>query len=165
MPERTIPGGWRPVRGKCHDHPIDTREVPAYALTVADGGPKMQPYLGDCVDLSVLPPLPPGQKYCGFGGSKEANFSPRFAPDTAVKDLDGFSLRLFAMTDRPVLNKTGIPGRFFIDFVFAPDRDTPGALARLPAWLAGMAETLELQPRPRIHPDRRSSQPYSNGLG
>ena len=109
----------------------ETSDVPAWALTAAGGGPKMQPYLGDCVDLSILPPLPAGQKYCGPAGSREANFSPHFAPDTSVKDMDGFSLWLFAITGRPVLNQTGLPGRFLIDFVFAPDRDTPGALARL----------------------------------
>ena len=112
----------------------ETRNVPAYALTAAGGGPKMQPYLGDCISNSVLPPLPPGQKHCweiGAGERKEANFTPRFAPDPVVRDLDEFSLWLFIMTDRPVLNKTGIPGRFFMDFVFAPDQSTPGALARL----------------------------------
>jgi uncharacterized protein (TIGR03435 family) len=111
----------------------ETREVPAYALTVADGGPKMQPYLGDCIADSVLPPLPPGQRHCYeiSGQRKEANFTPHFAPDTSLKDLDGFSLWLFGITDRPVLNKTGIAGKFFVDFVFAPDQDTPGALARL----------------------------------
>jgi uncharacterized protein (TIGR03435 family) len=35
------------------------------------------------------------------------------------------------MTDRPVLNKTGLTGRFFMGFVFAPDQSTPGALNRL----------------------------------
>ena len=112
----------------------ETRNVPAYALTVAAGGPKMQPYLGDCVADSVLPPLPPGQKHCweiGDGERKEANFSPHFAPDSVVYDLNGFSLWLFVITDRPVLNKTGIAGRFFMDLVFAPDQATPGALARL----------------------------------
>ena len=112
----------------------ETRDVPAYALTVADAGPKMAPYLVDCIPNFVLPPLPPGQKHCweiGTGERKEANFTPHFAPDTVVNDLDGFSLWLFAITDRPVLNKTGITGRFFMDLVFAPDQATPGALARL----------------------------------
>jgi uncharacterized protein (TIGR03435 family) len=93
----------------------------------------MQRYLGDCIPDSVLP-LPPGQKHCweiGAGERKEPNFTPHFAPDTVVMDVDGFSVWLFAITDRPVLNKTGITGRFFMDLVFAPDQTTPGALARL----------------------------------
>ncbi len=112
----------------------ETRQVAAYALTVAGGGPKMQPYLGDCVDDSVPPPLQPGQTHCwelAAGPRKEAGFTPHFAPDTVVKDLDGFALWLYVITDRPVLNKTGIPGRFFMDLVFAPDQATPGALNRL----------------------------------
>jgi len=112
----------------------ETKEVPAYTLAVADGGPKMRPYLGDCISDWVLPQLPPGQKHCweiGAGERKEPNFSPHFAPDSLVQDLDGFSLWLFVITDRPVLNRTGIPGRFFMDLAFAPDQATPGALARL----------------------------------
>lgn len=112
----------------------ETRNVPAYALTAAAGGPKMQPYLGDCVPDFVLPPLAPGQKHCweiGTGERKEATFTPHFAPDSVVKDLDGFSLWLFVITDRPVLNKTGLTGRFFMDLEFRPDESTPGALARL----------------------------------
>ena len=112
----------------------ETRNVPAYALTVAGGGPKLQPYLGDCVPDFVLPPLAPGQKHCweiGTGARKEATFTPHFAPDSVVKDLDGFSLWLFVITDRPVLNRTGLTGRFFMDLIFRPDESTPGALARL----------------------------------
>jgi bla regulator protein BlaR1 len=112
----------------------ETRNVPAYALTVAAGGPKMQPFRGDCVADFVLPPLPPGQKHCweiGGGQRKEADFTPHFAPDTVVKDLDGFALWLYVITDRPVANKTGLTGKYFMDFVFAPDQSTPGALARL----------------------------------
>jgi uncharacterized protein (TIGR03435 family) len=48
-----------------------------------------------------------------------------------VQDLDGFALWLFTITDRPVRNQTGIAGRFFLDFSFAPDQATPGALRRL----------------------------------
>jgi uncharacterized protein (TIGR03435 family) len=112
----------------------ETREVPAYALTVADSGPKMQPFLGDCVGDWSPAPLPPGQRRCweiGLGARKEPNFTPHFAPDSVVRDLDQFSLWLFVITDRPVVNKTGISGRFFMDLVFAPDQATPGALARL----------------------------------
>jgi uncharacterized protein (TIGR03435 family) len=112
----------------------ETRDVPAYTLTVAEGGPKMRSYPGDCISDFVPSPLPAGQKHCweiGAGERRQANFTPHFAPDTVVKDLDGFSLWLFAITDRPVSNRTGMNGRFFMDLVFAPDQATPGALARL----------------------------------
>ncbi len=109
----------------------ETRTVPGYALTVADGGPKMQPYQGDCVPNRVLPPLAPGQKHCweiGAGERKEASFSPHFAPDTVVKNLDEFSLWLFVMTDRPVSNKTGITGRFLWTWCSLPIRLLPEPL-------------------------------------
>jgi len=114
----------------------ETRRVPAYALTVAVGGPKMQPYRGDCISNTVFPPLPAGQKHCweiAGGDNQEPGFSPHFAPESGVQNLDEFSLWLFVMTDRPVLNKTAIPGRFFLHFNFAPDQSTPGALNRLAA--------------------------------
>ncbi|HEY1336625.1 MAG TPA: M56 family metallopeptidase [Bryobacteraceae bacterium] len=112
----------------------ETRNVPAYTLTVAGSSPKMQPFLGDCVSSSIPPPLPPGKIHCWEvpgGERKPAGFTPHFAPDTAVKNMDEFALWLFAITDRPVINQTGLTGRFFVDFTFAPDADTPGALARL----------------------------------
>ena len=114
---------------------LETREVPGYALTVTGDRPKMEPYVGDCIPAFAIPPIPDGRQRCWEvappGGRKEANFTPHFAPDTVVTDLDGFALWLYAITDRPVLNQTGIPGRFFIDVVFAPDQATPGALIRL----------------------------------
>jgi len=112
----------------------ETREVPAYMLTVAEGGPKLQPYRGNCSDTLPPAPLAPGQKYCWQiegGERKESNFTPHFGIDTHVKDLDGLSIWLYGMTDRPVLNKTGIAGKFFMNLEFAPDESTPGALARL----------------------------------
>jgi bla regulator protein blaR1 len=111
----------------------ETREVPAYALTVARGGTKLQPYAGDCIGDFVVP-LPAGRNHCrdiGTGERKQASFTPHFAPDSVVKDLDAFALWLFVITDRPVINKTALTGRFFLDVVFAPDQATPGALARL----------------------------------
>jgi bla regulator protein blaR1 len=111
----------------------EKREVPAYALTVAGGGAKMQPYQGDCIPAFVLPPFPAGKQSCWeVGGErKKASFTPQSAPHTVVQDLDEFALWLFVTTDRPVVNRTGLPGRFFMDFVFAPDQATPGALNRL----------------------------------
>jgi len=110
----------------------ETRDVPGYVLTVAEGGAKMQPYQGDCTPTFGVPQ--PGRKRCweiGEDARKEATFTPHFAPDSVVRDLDEFALWLYAITDRPVLNKTGITGRYFLDVVFAPDQSTPGALTRL----------------------------------
>src|SRR5262249_47372554 len=54
----------------------ETREVPAYALTVAKGGIKLNTFKeGSCIPLDLkifeqfppppFPELPPGQQYCG----------------------------------------------------------------------------------------------------
>jgi len=83
----------------------ETRQVPGYVLTVAPGGPKMQPYTGDCVPDEVPPTLAPGQKHCyeiAGGDTPVATFSPRFGPGSGVKDLDGLALWVSALpTGRP----------------------------------------------------------------
>jgi uncharacterized protein (TIGR03435 family) len=40
-------------------------------------------------------------------------------------DLDAFATFLFVMTDRPVINRTGLAGRFDIRLEYTPDETTP----------------------------------------
>ena len=72
----------------------ETREVPVYALTVTDDGPKLQP---------------------PSGNSRGAS-------------LDEFSKLLHSALDRPVIDRTGIAGRFDFHLEFAPDETTPRPL-------------------------------------
>jgi uncharacterized protein (TIGR03435 family) len=101
----------------------ETREVPAYALTVAKGGPKLRPFQeGSCFTAEELQGGPPteGQKFCRLPG-----------PGAVTgMSMDSLCTWLFAITDRPVINQTGIAGRFDFPLEYAPDDTTPGMLRR-----------------------------------
>ena len=94
----------------------ETSEGPVYFLTVARGGQKLHPFTeGSCTLWSVPPPpLQPGTKYCG---SMISAISP--AVDAPGTTIDEFSRTLRLVLDRPVIDKTGITGRFDIFVKFA----------------------------------------------
>ena len=105
----------------------EKKEGPVYALTRASGGPRLKPFReGSCAQMPLtfpLPALPPGQRYCkvliSFAGpSVEAEGS----------TLTEFSKLLNLAFDRPVIDRTGITGRFDIHLEFARDEVTPGLL-------------------------------------
>jgi bla regulator protein BlaR1 len=105
----------------------ETRQVPVYALTVAKGGPKLQAADKSCVPLSLpISPLAPGNRYC------DDLVGARNGPNTTLKadasTLDYVCKLLGLMLDRPVIDKTGIPGKFSVYLEFAVDQATPGAL-------------------------------------
>lgn len=99
----------------------ETKELPIYELTVAKGGPKLQP--PNCIqrepgDLTVAP----GKKmtdYCGFGGfTSRSRYE---ASNGSISELaGGLSLPL----GRIVVDKTGITGRFHIQLTYTPDVST-----------------------------------------
>jgi uncharacterized protein (TIGR03435 family) len=112
----------------------ETREVPVYALTVADGGSKLKPFTeGSCSPMPLTVPMPtpaPGQEYCKV---RVATRKP--AVDAQGSTLAEFSQLLNLVLDRPVIDKTGITGKFDIHLEFAIDAATPrflpgGDLAR-----------------------------------
>jgi uncharacterized protein (TIGR03435 family) len=107
----------------------ETRQVPVYALTVAKGGPKFQRAVeGDCVPIPVppiFPPpeLPPGKKPCSaLIGPKGPNF--RVIADETTIDYVGTLLGL--VVDRPIINRTGLTGKYKIYVEFARDQSTTG---------------------------------------
>jgi bla regulator protein BlaR1 len=113
-------------RFKLKVHP-ETRQVPVYALTVAKGGPRLQAADKSCVPLSLpMSPLAPGKRYC------DDLVGARKGPNTTLKadasTLDYVCKLLGLMLDRPVIDKTGIPGKFSVYLEFAVDQATPGAL-------------------------------------
>jgi uncharacterized protein (TIGR03435 family) len=110
---------------------LETREVPAYALTVAKGGPKLKPFReGSCTpfpwDLifSAFPPpeIPPNDHYCRSGGEMKGGI---LALDAQAMTLDDFARIHLALAGRPVIDKTGIPGQFDFHLEFTPDNATP----------------------------------------
>lgn len=109
----------------------ENREVPAYALTVAKGGVKIQPMKGTCAP-GTFPPQPtgPGEIECGPQGME------RKGPNVAwgfLGEFDDFARILNSMLDRPVVNRAGLTGVFNFHLEFAPDETAPGFGARLRA--------------------------------
>ena len=102
-----------------------SRDIPVYALTVAKGGPKLQPPK-DCIPIDLAAPrpaAPPGQlpRLCGMGhigAPKGSNLVEEFYGVTLAQFSRSLSL------DRPVIDKTGISGRFDIHLEFALDDTT-----------------------------------------
>jgi uncharacterized protein (TIGR03435 family) len=125
----------------------ETTEGPVYFLSVARGGPKLHPFTeGSCTPYSTLPrpPLQPGQKYCeriinGLSPSVEAQGA----------TLDEFSKTLRIVVDRPVIDKTGIPGRFDIRVEYSRE-GTGGASdpAGPPSLFTAIQEQLGLKLEP-----------------
>jgi uncharacterized protein (TIGR03435 family) len=104
----------------------ETREGPAYALTIAKGGPKLTPFTeGSCTALPFPPtPLAAGEKpYCNNLISRRG---PNLWLDMRGQTLDEFCKRIGTALDRPVIDKTGIAGRFDFRMEFAQDETTPG---------------------------------------
>jgi uncharacterized protein (TIGR03435 family) len=109
----------------------ETRQGPIYELVVAASGSKLKPATpGVCVqpDWTVFPAptLPDGQHYCGItGGPVDENGHKLSLPLTAATpvpilawddeaiSLDDLASDLLHL-DRPVVNKTGIPGLFIL---------------------------------------------------
>jgi uncharacterized protein (TIGR03435 family) len=125
----------------------ETREVPAYALTVAKGGPKLHPFKeGSCTPLDPkfleqfppqpFPDLPPGQEYCGgidpedgrrwvmASGTMKGPIEILYAAALSIDDF--IKMSLSPRVGRPVINKTGLTGRFDYHLEFAPDETMPG---------------------------------------
>jgi bla regulator protein blaR1 len=104
----------------------EMRQGPVYELRVAQGGPKLEPVEpGGCIPLEAFDwrTLAPGQKR-------------PLVCDTAM--VQSGKMAFFAMSvgdfcqnltwdalDRPVIDKTGLTGKFTFRLEFAPDEATP----------------------------------------
>ncbi len=94
-----------------------TNEGPVYFLTVGRGGPKLHAFTeGSCTRYSAFAPTPlqPGQAYCRHQISMVTS-----SADVQGGTLDEFSDLLRTLLERPVINKTGISGRFDIRIEFS----------------------------------------------
>ena len=100
----------------------ETRETPLYALTVAKGGAKLKKFEeGSCTirDTTVYPApqLQPGQpEFCRNGlmvGSRKVTL------ESKGETMAEFARRLNA-SGRPVVDRTGLSGRYEIHLEFAP---------------------------------------------
>jgi uncharacterized protein (TIGR03435 family) len=113
----------------------EARETPVYALTLAKSGLKLQPVKdGDCIpiDLNHLPQPPePGQPRPNFCGSTSMRMSPQgVTMDARGVTVKEFAERLSNMLDRPVVDKTAVPGQFDFHLEFSPDETIRGFAGR-----------------------------------
>ena len=100
----------------------ETGEVPVYIMTVAKGGPKLQPTKEtSCAHIDptdfAQPQLPPGRKPCAF---------PTRVPkgSTVAVGAYGITLDVYAKSlnpGRPVIDRTGLTGAFGIFLEFPAD--------------------------------------------
>jgi uncharacterized protein (TIGR03435 family) len=101
----------------------EVRKVPVYELTVAKGGSKLQPFKeGSCIpfDLARYPPvLPgPGQEFCNGRQTKKG--LNRVVEEQGMTFGDFCKIELGHL-DRPVVDKTGITGRFDFHLEYSID--------------------------------------------
>jgi uncharacterized protein (TIGR03435 family) len=98
----------------------ETRELPVYALTIAEGGPKLHPFQGSCTPRDFE--KPPSDTDCGTARGYGDGFQMKAA--TMAELCAGFSVLL----DQHVIDKTGIGGRFNFDLDLSAE--DPGLLNR-----------------------------------
>lgn len=110
----------------------ETREAAVYALAVAKGGARLQPFReGSCikVEFDALPrPPAPGQPEPVLCGMSEVTAKGYRLYGTSIAE---FATEFSARLDRPVIDKTGIVGLFNINLELPaadlyPDSRTPG---------------------------------------
>jgi uncharacterized protein (TIGR03435 family) len=85
----------------------DEKELPVYALTVSKAGPKLTPSLGNSIGLPAL----------GFRGKIGGDVS---ASNVTMGDFINFMTRNVKL-DRPIVDKTGIQGRYDFELDWTPD--------------------------------------------
>jgi uncharacterized protein (TIGR03435 family) len=105
----------------------EVKELPVYWLMVADDGPKLSDPSAEQAFNAAAKENPP------FKAGYDAIFKPG--------DVPGFAERLSRMIGRPVIDKTGIEGKFWFQLEWVPDQ--PGSAG--PSLLAAMEEQLGLK--------------------
>jgi uncharacterized protein (TIGR03435 family) len=143
------------LRLKVH---VDTREAPVYALTVSKGGHRLTPFVeGSCIRLDLNAAAAPRQApVCAFGVRPVPPGSSELVLDAQDLTLDAFARQLGINLDRPVVNRTGIEGRFNIHVEFAADQTTPRFLRpnTPPSSKASLFQAIQDQIGLRLEPTR-----------
>jgi uncharacterized protein (TIGR03435 family) len=111
----------------------ETRELPVYWMTVAEGGPKLRD--------------PKEEETFSAASAGKSPFKPGFASIFSNKDLPEFAERLSRGIGRPVVDKTGIKGRYWFQLEWAAD--TPGPS---PALVTAVKDQLGLNLEERSAP-------------
>ena len=103
----------------------ETRELPVYTMTLAKSGLRIQPTKeGSCIPLDLNHANEPSPKFCG-------RMMGRVNGALVIDDAYGMTLPEIASRflanrlDRPVIDKTGIPGIFDAHLEFSRDNENP----------------------------------------
>jgi bla regulator protein blaR1 len=105
----------------------ETKEIPIYALTVAKGGPKLQPQACVVYDPGNPPPRPAqGQKQPDFCGNIGVRGGGQMTLDAFGINMTQFAQSLPEFTERVVIDKTGLADKFNIHLQFTTN-DVAGA--------------------------------------
>jgi uncharacterized protein (TIGR03435 family) len=129
----------------------ENRETLGFALTVNRGGIKAPKIAeGSCIPLDVKnPPAdpPPVDRICGLVPDGPLNRSSGMHVYLRGDTLPDFAQFLSAMTSKPVVDRTGLSGRYDFRLDFVPDEDTtpsvqspPGAAANGPSLFTALQE-------------------------
>jgi uncharacterized protein (TIGR03435 family) len=111
----------------------ESKEAPVYFLTVAKSGPKLEPTKeGSCVaiDINHAPTPAPGQPRlirCGSQGLSSKNGMFTMNSRGITMELLANDAQLTRIMGRPIVDKTGLSGRFDVHLEFA--LDTSAAVA------------------------------------
>lgn len=139
----------------------ETRDVPAYLMTVAKGGLKLKPTEeGSCnhadpTDFKISPKIPPGGKpWC---------LDPKMTKKGTllIFDVHGMTLDVFARNlhpdgpqGRPVINRTGLTQPFDIHMEWEEDPDPQSPDGGVPRDSGSAGEALRSQLGLRLDPGR-----------
>jgi bla regulator protein blaR1 len=104
----------------------ETKELPVYVLAVAKNGPKLQESTYKPPEKSPDTPRAPG---IGGGAQQGVFLSGRGQLTEQYGDMDMLANVLSRFAGRPVLNKTGLTGKYDFTLKWTPDEGTmpPGA--------------------------------------
>lgn len=109
----------------------ETKEIPVYELKVARGGSRLRAFQeGSCTPMDFLklasqfppepfPNLPPGQKYCTNLGENSGSTVKYTGQGMTLDELCKVVLSRMRVLDRPVIDKTGLTGRFDVRLVYS----------------------------------------------
>lgn len=116
----------------------ETRELPVYVLTAAQGGLKLPapPKDIECVSFppGTQPRHIPGKVDCGYVSGPFGD-SDRLRIEGSRVHVGDLTKELAVILDRPVFDRTGFAGDFDLNLSFAPDealRGIPAGVFRLP---------------------------------
>jgi uncharacterized protein (TIGR03435 family) len=118
-------------RFQLHFH-RDKRELAVYAIRIAKGGPKLNP--------TVNPDAQPNQH-----GNNRGTELTQFYTSTAISD---FVLAMQFFLDRPLVDQTGLAGRYDFKIVYTPDELRTADTNNAPGIFTAIQEQLGLKLEP-----------------